>query len=71
MLHFVCKGEMRDNQIKIFHNLLQLAAEGLGIDVTAIDDIGLKAVDYLRKQKNIDKKSKKMLIEFPILLFLQ
>ena len=63
LLHFVCKGEMRDSQIKIVHNLLQLAAEGFGINVTAKDRRGRKAFDYLRKQNNIDAKAKTQLLK--------
>ena len=66
LLHFVCKGEMRDSQIKIVHNLLQLAAEGFGINVTAKDRRGRKAFDYLRKQNNIDAKAKTQLLKFLI-----
>ena len=62
LLHILYKGEMSQFQVQNVRNLLLIPG---GINVHLVDNCGLKAVDYLRRQKTkkILKINKKELIQ--------
>ena len=66
LLHFLCKEKMGTNQLAIIRQLIieSCKSKKYRIDIMATDNKGLKATDYLRKQKNLEQSVKAEIMKF-------